>query len=484
MKKAKMFGFKRYLIDLIVFFLLMVASILISFYYVNERANDSARKTIQDYVEGQKVHLQSMMDIQYKCLEAAARSVGRQDELLAADNIELIKDLQELCGFEQTALMDVEGQCTYDNGIQKSVAQREYFKQAMSGNRTLSEPVQSMVDGDERVILCVPVYHGKEIMGVLGGSYNMEGLSSILLDDIYEEDGLCMIASADGTLAFADGNMTLSDMGEDWQLFEMDEAAEFLEGSSDEMKEDFQEQKPGCFKIQKGDEDCYLVYEPLEISDWVICYIVPVEKAQESYSFILQFEVIVSTVLAVGILLILFDTWWISSKEKKRLIISASTDALTGVSNKKHTEEEINLWLKEAPKDAMQVFFMLDLDDFKSINDVYGHPIGDEALREMGRLLMQEFRDEDIVGRVGGDEFAVLMKNVKDSEVIRYRAEKLCAHLREVRIKEAESCRLKCSIGISYAPKDGMSYIELYEHADEALYKAKKGGKNGFVFYV
>ncbi len=75
------------------------------------------------------------------------------------------------------------------------------------------------------------------------------------------------------------------------------------------------------------------------------------------------------------------------------------------------------------------------------------------------------------------------MKNVKDNEVIQYRAERLCAHLRQVRIKDAPECRLNCSIGISYAPKDGRSYVELYEHADEALYKAKESGKNGFVFY-
>ena len=481
MKKTKIFSFKRYLIDLIVLFLLMVTSILISFYYVNAKAEDSARKTILDHVEGQRVHLQSTIDIQYKYMEAAARSVGREDELLSSDNIQLIKDLQESCDLERVALMDAEGQCTYDNGVQKSVVHREYFQQAMDGKCTLSEPLQSMVDGDERVILCVPVYHEEEIIGVLGGSYNVEGFSSILLDDIYDEEGQCMITAADGTVIVTNERSEAADSRE--PLFGGNGAAEFLDGSFDGLKDDFQMQKEGCAIIKRNDRIFYLVYKPLEMNDWMISYTVPVEKAKQPYSFILQFEVILSVVLAVGILLILFDTWRISSKEKKNLMISASTDALTGVSNKKHTEEEVNLWLEEAPEDSKQVFFMLDFDDFKSINDVYGHRIGDEALREMGRLLKQDFRQEDILGRIGGDEFAVLMKNVKDNEVIQYRAERLCAHLRQVRIKDAPECRLNCSIGISYAPKDGRSYVELYEHADEALYKAKEGGKNGFVFY-
>lgn len=470
--------------DLIIFFVLILASILISFYYVNEKAEDSARKTIQDYVDGQKMHLQSMLDIQYKCMEAAAKYIGRGDELLSADNMKVIQDLQEVCGFDRTVLMDADGQGTYDNGVEKAAAQTEYFQQAMEGKRALSERVQNTEEGDEWVMLCVQVYHGKEPAGVLGGAYDVEGLSSILLDDIYEDEGLCMIAAVDGMLISIEDNTVFEDAQDDEGLFEVDVRAEFLEGSEDEMKEDFQGKKSGCFKIKKDDELCYLVYEPLEINDWVICYVVPVEKAQESYGFIKQFEALVSVVLAVGILLIFLDTWRISSKQQKNLMISASTDALTGLSNKKHTEEAINHWLAEAPKDTIQVFFMLDLDDFKSINDVYGHPVGDEALRAMGRLLKQEFRDGDIVGRVGGDEFSVLMKNVKDPEVVRCRAEKLYTHLSEVRIQDAEDCRLKCSIGISYFPKDGGSYVELYEHADEALYKAKKGGKNGFVFYT
>lgn len=481
MKKTKIFGFKRYLIDLVVFFMLMVTSILISFYYVNEKAEDSARKTILDHLEGQRVHLQSIIDIQYKYMEAAAKSIGREDELLSLDNIQLIQDLEESCDFERVALMDTDGQSTYDNGVQESVVHREYFKQAMEGKCT-SEPVQSTVDGDERVLLCVPVYRGKEIIGALGGSYNVEGFSSILLDDIYDEEGQCMISAADGTVIFLNERSGAAGFGE--SLFGSNEKAEFLEGSFDGLKDDFQEQKEGCAKIKQDGRICYLAYKPLEMNDWMISYTVPVEKAKESYSFILQFEVALSVVLAVGILLILFDTWRISSKEKKNLMISASTDALTGVSNKKHTEEEVNLWLEEAPKDSMQVFFMLDFDDFKSINDVYGHRIGDEALREMGRLLKQDFRQGDIVGRIGGDEFAALMKDVNDIEVIEYRAKRLCAHLQEVRLKDAPDCRLKCSIGISYAPKDGNSYVELYEHADEALYKAKESGKNGFVFYT
>lgn len=298
MKKTKIFGFKRYLIDLIVFFLLMVTSILISFYYVNARAEDSARKTILDHVEGQRVHLQSTIDIQYKYMEAAAKSIGSKDELLSSANIQLIQDLQESCDLERVALMDEDGKCTYDNGVQKSVVHRDYFQQAMEGKRTLSEPVQSMVDGDERVILCVPVYHGKKIIGVLGGSYSVEGLSSILLDDIYDEEGLCMISAADGMLIFTDEKLNKASAGE--QMFTENESAEFLEGSLEGIKEDFLNQKEGCVKIKEGGTPCYLVYKPLEMNDWMISYIVPVEKAQESYGFILQFEVALSVVLAVG----------------------------------------------------------------------------------------------------------------------------------------------------------------------------------------
>ena len=111
---------------------------------------------------------------------------------------------------------------------------------------------------------------------------------------------------------------------------------------------------------------------------------------------------------------VIFYIIYKNRQEKSRLLKRAQRDALTGLFNKKTTQDMIDRFLEENGKDRCNALMIMDVDYFKQVNDTYGHMVGDKVLKIFGRLLAKQFREKDIVGRIGGDEFMVLICNIKD----------------------------------------------------------------------
>ncbi len=166
---------------------------------------------------------------------------------------------------------------------------------------------------------------------------------------------------------------------------------------------------------------------------------------------------------------------------EEELIQAAQTDEMTGLLNRAASWKQIQKYLATEGADGCHALFMIDLDDFKLVNDTYGHRAGDMLLTKMASAIKSCFRENDIVGRIGGDEFFVLAKNMFDQDSIRDRAEYLLSVSRAVYATHTTAIG-SVSIGISCYPTDGYLLDALYEKADEALYKAKGIGKNRFVF--
>ncbi len=121
---------------------------------------------------------------------------------------------------------------------------------------------------------------------------------------------------------------------------------------------------------------------------------------------------------------------------------------------------------------------MLDLDNFKLINDTYGHLKGDDALRKLAKILKTTFRRQDLVGRLGGDEFAVFVKGVTDKEFLNQKMEEMYEKLKQI-----EGVSLACSAGISLIEDKNFVYSEALGNADVALYESKNKGKNQYGYF-
>ncbi len=157
---------------------------------------------------------------------------------------------------------------------------------------------------------------------------------------------------------------------------------------------------------------------------------------------------------------------------------AASRDPLTNNYNRIAFEREVCRYVSRAQGDPCGALMLLDVDDFKTINDRKGHLEGDKALKEVSRILLSAFRQKDIVGRLGGDEFLIFVKGFVKREILEQRLKELL-----VRLRESGILSLSSSIGVTYVRREKFQYEQALQQADIALYFSKKNGKNNFSFY-
>lgn len=157
------------------------------------------------------------------------------------------------------------------------------------------------------------------------------------------------------------------------------------------------------------------------------------------------------------------------------------TDGLTGLLNRFAFECEVGEYLKESQRAA--AFVILDLDEFKRINDAYGHAAGDEVLCAVAASIVKNFRADDFLARLGGDEFVIFVPACGELNLVSERVESLLRQVSEVSVPGHEEFHVSASAGIAGYPAGGETFVELYRHADAALYRAKRSGKGGFARY-
>ena len=169
---------------------------------------------------------------------------------------------------------------------------------------------------------------------------------------------------------------------------------------------------------------------------------------------------------------------------EQKLQSKAEKDSLSGLYNRETTESKVNSELKNLRQDCMSVLYMIDLDNFKKINDIYGHLAGDTVICEISNRLKKIFRESDIISRLGGDEFSVFLSNIPSIEFIKTKAKQICDTISTPIFLDNVSKSVSCSVGIAIAPQNGTKFTDLYNNADKALYNSKSGGKNQYHFFV
>ncbi len=160
-------------------------------------------------------------------------------------------------------------------------------------------------------------------------------------------------------------------------------------------------------------------------------------------------------------------------------------DALTGLPNRRLLQDRIEQAIAQARREEWRIAVLfIDLDRFKTINDTLGHGTGDEVLREMARRLKTMLRDTDTVARVGGDEFVIVLPNVRGAEEMAPTTAKLMKHLSEPCWIAGRELHVTPSIGVSFYPEDGDDPQKLLSHADSAMYHAKAMGRRNVQIYA
>lgn len=179
-----------------------------------------------------------------------------------------------------------------------------------------------------------------------------------------------------------------------------------------------------------------------------------------------------SRVVSVFVSCLRANDYW----TRKELFNLSNIDSLTSLSNKKAGERECTDYLSTVGEKQCYAAMMLDLDDFKMVNDSFGHRRGDNVLKLFGHSLRDLFGTDDVVSRIGGDEFFVLMKDIDDIKSAEQRAKDIIAINDGIK----EQTGTSCSIGVVFVKGKRLLFEDIYDSADKALYMSKKAGKNRY----
>lgn len=242
-------------------------------------------------------------------------------------------------------------------------------------------------------------------------------------------------------------------------------------------------------------DDKYLVAVNDCAEGWKIVQYAPVElilkeKNDVTYSLIIigLVSVFIATVFSVIILERLITP---VAATFTKLDDEAHTDLLTGVLNKRSFENYTEETLRGSSLSDRRAVVLLDIDNFKGVNDTLGHAYGDKVLTGVGDILRKVFGPDDFLGRLGGDEFCVLLctddetagKYTSYNSYIEEKCTELCRAFAENYTGDDNSYKISASIGVAVFPSAGKSFGELYRCADEALYSSKHRGKDTFTIY-
>lgn len=171
--------------------------------------------------------------------------------------------------------------------------------------------------------------------------------------------------------------------------------------------------------------------------------------------------------------------------DKRELIEIARKDSLTSLYNRRTSKNMIEEFLSSGTKDKSEfhAFLILDLDNFKALNDHLGHIMGDMALQKVAAKLTERFPENGIIGRLGGDEFIIFIKNISSIKELKKTLDEMQKDLSMTYSDSENSVDISVSIGVALVPEDGTTFQELYKKSDIALYYVKNNKKNGYAFY-
>lgn len=420
-----------------------------------------------------------------KAGEPIAELLKDESDLSTAHVSRLLEAVMKYSGASMIYVCDKNGNGVNNAGEKVSLSEQGFFT-TVSGSHDVRYIYNSGIDDEEEsIIASIPIGSPSEEKGYMLLLYPLSKFPSAVKNidvaawnsaSLMDRKGMVVAATGKGTKWVPGDNIY----------------TELENGNSaavNTMKSRVNTNTSGMTFVNVYNMENVLIYAPVGAGDLVL--VVGVSKSyidgriaqqQQNFKSMMRWLIIVICVFIALVVIISIAGKIFNSRKQKQLEEKADTDLLTGLSNKLATERKIKEFIAQNPE-SQSMMFILDIDNFKKINDTMGHAFGDEVLRSLGEQIRVIFRSSDIVGRAGGDEFIVFLKNVTDPAAIRKEAKKVENFFKNFKAGEYTKYAATASIGVAIFPEEGSDFESIYKAADSALYKAKKGGKNQLAFY-
>lgn len=371
-------------------------------------------------------------------------------------------------GFKNIGVANSSGATINYNGTSSgNIYLSGYYREAMQGKNAISESTITDENNDKVLVLAVPIMKEGSAAGVIYGTFTKDTLDSIIDSISFSESVSSFVVNSEGKILAHSTNGAIDSTDEDLDQVIPNEKLPAND-------------KPKTVYYSDHGENHIAEMVPIGLHDWYFITVLPENTVTDLTDEITVYVGIVVVAVAFIFLIILIH---ISSLLRRTDMISekASSDSLTKILNKESFRARFCEEMDTA-KGGLAMF-IVDLDDFKSVNDSLGHVMGDKVLVDTADTLSEVFGSRDNVGRIGGDEFSALLRFGGSMDKITVAAERVCKEMNRTYSARGASIDVSVSVGIAIYPAGGRDFEELYRNADKALYKVKGSGKNMYALY-
>lgn len=476
-------------------------------YFYNMQLSDTFQtflhSTLQEVLLQQKYNFQTHFNSDIGMLKKMAKVISEEDYYLENSYI-IPNDIIENTSFDALVIADLTGYAYVRDGDDIYIGDREYFKRSIYGDLYVGFPINSRLDNKIIIPVSIPILNkDNKVVSILVGFYNIKKISNII-QSAFGGKSRTFIINKKGELFFSTINYPDNYfLEENYTIFlGLDSVEEFYEGNKADFFEDINLNKEGFLSFKVNNTIRYSHYSPIGLNDW---YILVSVDDKDGFLYLKKIKnttiMLLSVIYVIIISLFLYITIVLFKKNKElkdvqeKLTVSMaqlkktnSLDCLTGVLNRKTGEKTIcqiisrNLNSQSSESSVDMALFIIDLDYLKKINDNYGHQSGDQALIGVAKTLLDSFRREDIIFRLGGDEFMAFIPQCATSVLIENCSKRIINGMKEVAKKQNKT--ISVSIGVAMCnSEEKVDFTELYNRADKALYHRKHNGKNGYTIY-
>lgn len=446
----------------IILILYMLYSVILYTAHFQKNINSQYQQRLEETGNQVAKDVYEHMNSSCKMLKILSSDFGRYEDIHCDEALMQLTLYSKKTDFTRLWLTKGNGYAISSEGTKSDASGREYLADFMKGSSGISAVQYSRVNPEEKnVVMYVPIYHEHEITGAIIGIYRLEGLESTVNIDCFNGSGNCCIFSYDGTVLVQDS-----------------EALPFGNSinTTAPVTSALSTSSSGFIRYNSDGYERLGYYCPVGINDWYLFVTLPDEIITQEYHTNLLRSILlcIQIIFIAAILMVLFF-----SRRNRILKNQAQNDLLTQLYNRGTMEHLIDQYLVSPPPQSLQGFIIFDVDKFKSINDHLGHPVGDIVLREIAKTMKAEFRAKDLLGRMGGDEFAIFMPDIPGYQNVKNKADFFAKQIKHALHKSVPDTDITISIGISMTDYTAsFTFKQLYESADKKLYTAKHNGGN------
>lgn len=487
----------RLRLNVLIAALLILTSVATLIVFQNNAVTKSvnqAYSTLENQAAQQKETILLGLTSRFDQLEVVAAGFSTLEEFEPARAANYLNAVANSVDFASTGCAGTDGMLYLSTGERADISQRAYYQSCLAGKSSLELVEQAILTKAPRLLFAVPIQRDGAAVGMVTGSFPLSWLGELLTVRSPQAGNYMYLCNEQGYF-ISHGNSENSAFNETVTNIYLDSAISDYGDEYDtaSLKKNMAAGEAGLFHYQTAKGERYAAYVPLGMNGWVLFNTMPADIVMaQSWESTCAAVGSVAVLSAISLVLLLYivrlmnrwnnDLQALQKYELSRLRSRAEADSLTGLLNSKTLRIRIDEYLRLEGRRGRHALFLIDLDEFKHINDTIGHPEGDRILMETAAQLKKTFRSSDIVGRIGGDEFMVMMRDAGSDAIVRLKAAELRENLRLLHTgKEGEP--ITCSMGAAVSDHQGTNFDQLYIKADRAMYGAKAKGKDTFVLF-